>query len=490
MAFSLSEMVAGASKAAGQVGSIFKNPAQAGTDSVLSTQPGIDYLVGRVMIADPTYIPPTFPNPDPAITTPISLSQHITGSVTSITSAISAKTLNVAADLKVALLAASHQDAAKGIDAISSKNMAAIPNQIKLKFPDPTAIQNNVMDTAFTPLTQSASHMNAAATIMSAEFNNVGFMVPFFTAMNAIPGVTQMTTGEQLLKYIGATPDKTLIDSAFIGSTSPAFISGLKTAFSNTGTHTTTMATGFSDIVNSAKGAMATAVNVISGNHLVSMLTSSNPFVKSILDNVIDTSTIDNRAVTLKAEVESKTIALPGVVSIDTAVKPQAEISEAAPDNSITSITTPGPEAPPKVYYTNDETTALRHALDTIKNLRDTTLEAYTTYLKINVEDWKISVGYAAALAAAGYTKEEPYGTTTDRAALDAWKPLLEEQRVRMAASRELYVAYSRAFYTALAARDEFRRRCIYGKYPYSHMKLLGFTFTLEEETTLLDTTK
>ena len=98
--------------------------------------------------------------------------------------------------------------------------------------------------------------------------------------------------------------------------------------------------------------------------------------------------------------------------------------------------------------------------------------------------------GYAAASAAAGYTKESPYGTTTNQAALDAWKPLLEEQRARMTGSRELYASYNSAYDAAQSAKLEFRRICIYGKYPYSHMKLLGFTFTLEEETTLLDTTK
>lgn len=492
MAFSLSEMVAGASKAASEAGSIFKNPAQAGTNSISSTQLGIDYLMAQVIIADPTYVPPTYPNPDPVGPPFISLSQHITGSVASITSAIYEKTLNVAQDLKIALIASDHQQAAKAIDAITSKNLAAMPNQIAVKFPDVTATQNTVMDTAFTPLTGAAPHMDAAAATMAAEFNNIGFMVPFFTAMNAIPGVIQMTTGEALLKYIGNTTDKTLIDAAFIScSTSLDFIIGLKTAFSNTGTHTTTMATGFSTIVDGAKAAMATATSIIGGNQLVSMLSSPNAFVQSILGKVVNTSTLDLGAIDLKNAVESNKISLPAGESLAISAKGSVANVETISDNIVPAVNIIAPVNSSYVPYTiteiNEFSRLTNVQLDICKSVHKQAAE----WVQTNLEDWKVSTGYRAAKVQAGYTKDAPFGTTTDPAILESWRIQLTECRRRTAEYEAGIGAIRAREYTKHdEMSDEWVARSKYGKYPYTYQESIGTQLNPSDKTTHLDTTK
>lgn len=493
MSLSLTEMVAGAGIVAGLAGSIFKNPAQAGINSISSSQSGIEYLMAQVSIADPTYVPPSYPNPDtdPLAPPTISLTQHITSSVTEITDAISTKTLNVAQDLKVALIASDHQNAAKAIDGITSKNIAAIPSQIAVKFPDPSATQNTVMDTAFTPITQSAAYMNAASSNMSTEFDNVGFMTEFFTAMNAIPGVIPMTTGEQLLKYIGATPDKTLIDAAFIASTTPSFIEGLKLAFSNVGTHTTNMASGFSSIVDAAKGAMATAMSVISGNQLLSILSSPNSLVQSVLGKVIDTSTLDLNAIDLKNAVEGNKVSLPGGEALVLSAKGSTADAETVSDKVVPAVNIVAPVNASYVPYTIAEINEFSRLADVQLGVAVSAHKVAAEWAKINLEDWKVSTGYRAAKVRAGWTEQSPFGTSTDPVILEEWRILLTECRRRFAEynagpGKARAVEYTKHDEMV----DEWTARSKYGKYPYTYQESIGTVLKDSNKTTHFDTTK
>ena len=491
---SYSDMVAGATAALGSPGSLFKNPAQVGINSVSTIQTGINYLMSQVQIYDPTYVPPTYT--DPTTGTIMSLGQHITSAISGITSAISSKLSSLGSELSKIQDASNHEETIKSVDSILNKNLAGVPSQISAAYPGLTPpTVPTTMDVAFKPLTGANDHVSGAASTMSAEFNNTGFMVPFFTALNNIPGITQLVTVEDLLTYIGTTVDKTNINAAFaIAASSGGFINGLESAFGNVGTHTTTMSSGFNDIMSSANSAVSAASSLISGSFVMSLLTDTSPQITAITDKIIDKSAINQQALQIKTAIDNKEISLPGTESL--AISNPANVS--LPDVNSTgngmsaaSIISPPPAAPSIVSYTVDEINAFTQLVSTAHDENDAAADAAALWAKTNIEDWKISVGYNDAKLAAGYTKESPYGTSTNQAALDAWKPLLEEQRRRLEYYNNTYFLPNKIIYNRfIAMRLEWARRVKYGKYPYTIMNYNGIAFTPEEETILLDTTK
>ena len=493
---SYSDMMTSATTALGKAGSMFKNPAQAGIDSVSVVQAGVSYLMSKTVNYDPTFVPPSFPGPIAG--TIISLEQHISSSIAGITSGISDKLSNFSSEILKIKDAADRTESAKAVDAILSKNLKGIPSQINVLYPGADTKSSSAappnMDAAFTPLTASNAHVSDAASAMAAEFDNVGFMVPFFTALNGMPGMTQLVTGTDLLTYIGTVPDKTYVDAAFASVVSPDFISGLETAFKNVGSHTTTMSSGFSDILKSAKDAVAAASGIISGGVILSLLSDVTPQIKALTDKIIDRSAINQRALDIKSAIDNKQISLPGAESLavsNPANKTLPDVTNSSIGISAANIISPPAGAPAIVEYDSSQLINFRDPINAALDENNAKAGAAAAWFKENVEDWKISTGYAAAKSAAGATKEFPYGTSTDQAALDAWKPLLEEQRRLVAKFNAEYYRPNKVLYDNYEALLlEWSRRVKYGKYPYTVMKYSGATFTPEEETTLLDTTK
>jgi len=470
---SLSSMITGAGIALGAANTLFKNPAQAGMDSHAVNQSGMTVLSHSITLADPSF-------------NPSSIFTQLTNSLSGITSAISSKISNIGTELSICTAASKAQSNTLAVDAIVSKNLSGIPNQITQAFPPPDTVSP-----AFASITSSNSIVTSGADEIASHFDNTGAISALYTALNSIPGVN-VSNGKQLLALLANSPSATVISTVNTTvATDASLRTALKSSFTSVGTSTTTMTNNFDSVVSSSQAAVNSALSFVTGANVVNMINNTNPSISNVMSSIIDTSKVDQKALSVSAAVNDKTLILPGKESVNISnsnANLTADTSAGAAINAGTLVSPP-PGTPSTVDYTSSELANFKDMVDAQRLVSNAATEAAAAWLKPNVEDWKAEVQYDAKKKAAGYTKENPYGTSTDPVALAEWKTVYDAFIPKRDYYNNTLVVNSKVNKEKHEEMIlEYKRRMIFGKYPYTYMASQGTI--VQNQTTWLDSTK
>ena len=470
----LMSMITGAGVALGAVGSLFKHPAQAALDTHTAYQAGMTVLAAGITLADPTF-------------SPTSTFTQINSSLSGITASITSKISSIGTELSLVTSATKSQSIATAVDAVSSGNLAAIPNQITQAYPPSTDTHP-----AFASITSANSIVSSGADAIASQFDNTGFMTSLYINLNNLPGVS-IANGKDLLTLLSNNPSPAVVSTVNTAiAADPALLSGLEAAFTAAGSSTSSMTSSFSSVVASSTAAVQSAISFVTGSNLVGMINSPIPSIANVMSSVINPAMVDQKSMVVAASISNKTVTLPGTESltVSTTPAPIPAVTTATATNA-TSMIDPPPGVPTIVPYTSSETDVFFEQTKTQFTVKDNAIKDAAVWFKTNVEDWKQSVQYDAKKTAAGATIQNVVGTSTDPVVLAAWKEVYDQ----WVPKREFFNSTYHATWDAednkyKAMILEFRRRLNYGKYPYTYMASQGLVVAPADQTTYLDTTK
>lgn len=508
---SLKSMVEGVHIPMGEVGSLFQNPAKKAFDALADSTKGMKTLGDAMKLADPTL--------DTLIT---STAAGIAATAKGVTDSLTAKVASISTELPITMSAQAIQDRVKSVDAILSKNLAAIPDQIQKAFPVPskgkeaegTPCPADTVEAAMAPITKANDMVKAANDAVTKAFDNTGPMGPLYTALNRIPGV-KVSSGSELLSFLGSVPTSMSgLVTTILGSLiqpGSALVEQLKGAFTSSQDTTGSvipnpvpgqppivtpgkLTTEFNKVVESANKAVTDATNFLTGSNVVSMIDSTNACVANVMKKVVNPAMTNPAAQGLQDDIKNKTVSLPGQESVAaTGTYKPLEINSVVNKPGVTAadIVEAEPGKPEVVFYAKAELAimaAKTNAQGDVVNKMDN--EAATWY-KPNVEDWKKDVDYNNKRSAAGYTEQEPLGTSTDPVALAEWKKVLDVWTTKRDYYNGTFVGpRNKELEKHVAMRLEYSRRRGAGKYPYTWLESRGIIIAEQNRTTLLDTTK
>lgn len=514
--------------------SLFKDPTDGKLTEMSYIPAGINCLINNAYGNDVAAIPKFGVILDPITNQPTqTFFEYMSLISNGMASAISDKIANIGYELPMASAAAKYQEAAKSIDASLPGSVTAMPDLIASKFP--TSLPDNIMGKSFALLTGAKAAITGSTSTITRVFDdhvldipafseltfyNTNYMSPFYTTMREIPEYNTYVA-EKTLSNGGVAPATGLALIGYIGTvykdgtSSSTGITDIQAAFADAGdtfannlrelcTRTSTSASVFEQYVNGAgntlssliedsKSAIKSAVDFLVGGSIVGMLQSADMQIRAVLAGIVDTAQVNYRALAIEKAINEGTIGLPGAQTLQN-VATHTTISADPVGYSplpVSEIRTPTTAPLPAIdYYTSSEISGFKEKLVIEQRDANEKEAAAAIWLKEHLEDWKISVNYTAKKAAAGYTKETPYGTSSDPTVLSSWRTIRDRQ-LQIVAEYNLGVCK--------VANDQYKRwetmelewknRTLYGKYPYTFIESQGGEFTDAEKTVLLDST-
>jgi hypothetical protein len=242
----------------------------------------------------------------------------------------------------------------------------------------------------------------------------------------------------------------------------------LKTELSSIGDSLKSAAEGvksaFEGVVAAEAGAINQAIDFMKSMNFVNMFGVSNPCVSEILNSVASPTVATHAA---------KTVAQSSATSFNTPTSnaiAQVNAKTELPYVGETSKKVPAPTNTTPNLYTQDEIdNFLQPTLNALIDAANAKKAESSTWLKANIEEWKVSVSYEAKRIAAGASESAPRGTTTDPAALATWHEVHDQFLVRRDTYRSTYYQPMVAVINkANDAQREFNLRKAYGKTPFT----------------------
>lgn len=291
------------------------------------------------------------------------------------------------------------------------------------------------------------------------------------------------SSGSELLQKIAAAPATAL---SSIASGVASFESSLSGFASSISSSIASVSSSFASSVAEEAANVAKAGDFLKGMTFLNTLNSPDPCTRQVAAAVAPSASATVAAAIVTESPAS--IDSPTTNAIQTAkrVEPLTKAQVTAKSNAL-----PAPNGDVADAYTPSEIDSMHSMYDAANDAYKAKLQAAAEWLKPNIEDWKISVGWTEKRNAAAPTTDQPYGTTTDQAALNAWKPVYIEYRSRADNFNTMYAYPNRAAKAQMDAMYiELKLRMRWGKHPYTNMAAAGYPVDPIEQTTLLDTTK
>lgn len=237
-----------------------------------------------------------------------------------------------------------------------------------------------------------------------------------------------------------------------------------------------------SAIADEAK-AVADSLAYLVGANMLNLFSGGSDCTKTVLSSVVNPTIVPpDTASILASPVTSYTTPTTDAIATVTPVR------EIAPGVHL-KVKDP-PPAPTGDYIPYSQT-ELDGFDDTVQNARETYSDdksTAATWVKTNIEDWKVANGYQAKGVAAGASDTVPYGTSTDPAVLLAWKTVKDQADVLTNTYNTTILPplKEEARILALYVKERDRRKQ-FGKEPYSYLAAHGMPVPDDQQTTYLD---
>lgn len=299
-----------------------------------------------------------------------------------------------------------------------------------------------------------------------------------------VAAIGSFTDGPSFITQIkAANPTQLNNLSTSMAAGGPTVLGQLTSAGGNLVTSATTALSSLTtSIANEAK-AVADSLSYLVGANMLNLFSNGTDCSKTVLSSVVNPAIVPpDTASILSSPVTSYTTPTTDAIATVTSVR------EIAPGVHLKEKDPPPASTGDYIAYTQDELDGFKDRVQTAReNLSDDKSTA-ATWVKVNIEDWKVANGYQTKGVAAGASSTMPYGTSTDPAVLAAWKmvkdqgdvltntynttilpPITEEARIL-----SLYV-------------KELNRRTQFGKEPYSYLAAHGMPVPDDQQTTYLD---
>lgn len=292
------------------------------------------------------------------------------------------------------------------------------------------------------------------------------------------------TDGPSFIAAIkAATPSQLTALTASIEAAGATILADLQSAggalSSAAGSALTSLTTAISD---EAK-AVADSLKYLVGANMLNLFSGGSDCTKTVLGSVVNPTVVPpDTAQILASPVTSYTT--PTTDAIAT-VSPVREI---APGVHLKQKDPPPAPTGDYIPYTESELdgfdTTIQNARENYSDHKSTV----ATWVKTNIEDWKVANGYQSKGVAAGASDAVPYGTSTDPAVLLAWKTVKDQADVLTNTynTQQLPPLKEEARILALYVKERDRRRQ-FGKEPYSYLAAHGMPVPDDQQTTYLD---
>lgn len=471
---SFQSMITASSIPMGSPGSLFKNPAEEGLAKFSASKDSFSVFGDAMVISDPLFDPTT-------------LLDAMTDQSTTINTELRGQIEKLPSNLSIMTAASDASQQIQSVDSMLSDNPnAPFPDVISDAFPA-NGCPTPSISTAFGTITGSNAMVNDSVSSMGSSLDMITLQPVTIAIKNA--GGPNITTGEQLLEYLGSASNavKAAVTAVVAGSTT--IVNSLKQSFSASITSVTDLGNTFAESVVADSTIISNSLKQLKGFSSIQMLKSNDPCVQTVMNNVIDQNMVDQKALVISDNLQQTLV--PGQPSVEK-VQEGTELPSIEPTIDTPQAAEVVKASPIKVPYTDNQYTSIMVPILQAQSALVTQLQkANAEWLKTNVEDWKISVNYQAKKVAAGATEANPYGTSTDPAVLAAWKAVYD-----------VYVTKRDYFNGTLLPPDKAERkkfdemnsekkdRLLYGRYPYTYMNSIGIEVPPDEQYTYLDSTK
>lgn len=421
----------------------------------------------------------------------------VLGSVGSLTSSVSSYTTTklsgLTTELPVLNAALAAQDKINTIDQIATNGAAS--NAI----PPATAIANAFKPASVPTCPPLSGPSGPFSALMSGAPAALGAVTSHSTdAIGAIPSASLT----QIYATAGLPPTASPSDLlAHLKTLSPAALTVFQstvTSLPGVGADITAAGTSLTSSVSAAASSftssVATEVSAVTGMfsmltsmNFLSLLSSPNPCVSSVLNATTSTAGLDTSVLAIADKPTSYNNPVTTAVATANAVKPLA-VRPLEPQKE---------PIPPAVNTDRYEQSAGTPSIDSMKAMVASNyfdplqaLKAAAAAEINTIENWKVANQYLNKQQAAGATPANPGGTSTDPAAIAAWNDVF----AAYVPQRDHYnnvtlppVTAAEKLYTSVFL--EYNRRRTYGKHPYTTMQAQGVLISPTSQTTYLDST-
>ena len=487
---SITAMLAAAAQVPGTTGALLANPAKAGLDALAATRAGLS------LINDAFQVPSIPGNPmSPSAFDGTTALATLDALSADISSAVVAKAGNIATELPMVNAAVNVTDNAAKVDAIASGNFSALPDPLAVAATHVNVCANPNFAKGFSIITDSNGMLTSTIGLIGTAFDPSIFS-GLYSAVSSITG-TAITSGTTFLTCLGTLTgaNVTAVSAALnsLALASSDLVAAMQTAFGVVTGHLVDLSTSFTAKVAECASTVSAAFTTVKSNSLLSLISAPiNSLIGSVLSACVNTSAVNLASFAISKALSTNQLKFPGDVSVQMSsnaatLNPNPET--VAPSGSNTPVTSAALSS--ATMYSTSQMVAFSNAVDAAKNASIDTHAACAAWLKTNLEDWKLTVNFAAKKDAAGYTKASPDGTSTDPAAIAAWIDVRDVQRAIVAEYNHVIILPAKAAYaTWEQIVNENYLRLTYGTHPYTTLAAMGQPVPDADQTTLLDSTK
>jgi hypothetical protein len=339
---------------------------------------------------------------------------------------------------------------------------------------------------AFKSVTDSPTIVSDGNVAVATQLDPTPTLQPLYDAVSTAYGST-ITTGAQLLAVLGNNPSAAVI--AAVEATAPTVSAELTSALTAAGTAADGMKAAFDIVAESSAAAVQDALGTVTGGNTVSLINSTNPCVKALMNQTIDNTKVDQNALSLSTGLQQKVISLPAQESVTAAnmtapVTLNSEVNKpVVPAANMAGAPIAGPTI---VTYDHATLNNFRLQLNQQNDILNAQNSTNAIWYKDNVEDWKQLNQYNAKKTAAGASVQNPYGTSTDPVILASWKAVYDAYIPLRDYFNEtlqpLSVAERKKF---TDMRLEYIARSKYGTNPYTYQIAQGIAIPEDQQFTL-----
>jgi hypothetical protein len=347
----------------------------------------------------------------------------------------------------------------------------------------PTTLNSNPypnVGAAFQTLTEIGSILASATTLIIGRMNAAN--------LQPLYNVTGVSSTDELVTMMRVPAKKSAIITAAntVTDSLNTVITGIKGSIDLA---IAASVFSFESLRKAEIEAMEEIMRTITNFHFIGSLADPTPYIKEIHDAIINTDNLDNKAVIAIAsnqptlsDLANQQLSYP---STDLADFTQDVTCDMSCDSSTIPNTSPTTD-----HYEKFVIEAWTYSLKIEKQALDF---EYTQCQQI-VEDnlrWKISTNYTKFKTEAGYSTENPEGTTNDPTLKSQWVALLYEQRARTKKYLDdYYDPFKYRLHLYDKKKQELNRRVMWGKkYATSITQQTGRIWNEGEATTYWDTT-